>query len=90
MIASAFELVDRTNRVVRGEGLRGKWPLDFFGFTLCPDICPTTLTNITAALEDLGAAVDTLQPPLITVAPERDTPAVLKDHLVPFDPRIRT
>jgi cytochrome oxidase Cu insertion factor (SCO1/SenC/PrrC family) len=38
MIASAFELVDRTNRVVRGEGLRGKWPLDFFGFTLCPDI----------------------------------------------------
>jgi protein SCO1/2 len=54
------------------------------------DICPTTLTNITAALEDLGAAVDTLQPPLITVAPERDTPAVLKDHLVPFDPRIRT
>jgi protein SCO1/2 len=88
VIASDFELVDQTGQTVRDEDLRGKWQLVFFGFTSCPDICPTTLTNITAALEELGPAADKLQPLLITVDPERDTPAVLKNYLAPFDPRI--
>jgi protein SCO1/2 len=88
VITSDFELVDQTGRSVRDEDLRGKWQLVFFGFTSCPDICPTTLTNINAALEELGPAADRLQPLLITVDPERDTPAVLKDYLAPFDPRI--
>ena len=88
VITSEFELVDQDGRTVRGEDLRGKLQLVFFGFTTCPDICPTTLTKITAALEELGADADTLRPVLMTVDPERDTPAVLKEYLSAFDPRI--
>lgn len=88
VIRSEFELVDQTGKMVRGEDLRGKWQLVFVGFTSCPDICPTTLTNITTALEELGPAADKVQPVLITVDPERDTPPVLKEYLAAFDPRI--
>ena len=89
LIKSEFELVDQSGRPIRDEDLRGKWQLVFFGFTACPDICPTTLSNITAVLEELGPeATRDLQPLLVTVDPERDTPPVLKDYVVPFDPRI--
>ena len=88
LIVSEFELVDQDGRTVRGDDLRGKLQLVFFGFTTCPDICPTTLTRITAALEELGADADALRAVLITVDPERDTPAVLKEYLTSFDPRI--
>jgi protein SCO1 len=88
MLRSEFELVDQTGRAVRDDDLRGKWQLVFFGFTYCPDICPTTLTNISAALEGLGSVAEKLQPLLITVDPERDTPGVLKEYLTSFDPRI--
>lgn len=87
-IASDFELVDQTGRTVRDEDFRGRWQLVFFGFTSCPDVCPTTLANMTAALEELGPDADKLQPLLISVDPERDTPPVLRAYLTPFDPRI--
>jgi protein SCO1 len=88
LITSEFELVDQTGKTVRDEDLDGKWQLVFFGFTSCPDICPTTLSNVTAALEELGPTAEKLQPLLITVDPERDTPPVLKDYLTAFDARI--
>jgi protein SCO1/2 len=88
VITSEFELVDQTGKAVRDEDVDGKWQLVFFGFTSCPDICPTTLSNVTAALEELGPAVEKLQPLLITVDPERDTAPVLKQYLAAFDPRI--
>jgi protein SCO1/2 len=88
VITSEFELVDQTGKTVRDEDFDGKWQLAFFGFTSCPDICPTTLANVTAALEQLGPAAEQLQPLLITVDPERDTPPVLKEYLTAFDPRI--
>ena len=88
VITSEFELVDQTGKAVRDEDFDGKWQLVFFGFTSCPDICPTTLSNVTAALEGLGPAVEKLQPLLITVDPERDTAPVLKEYLAAFDPRI--
>ena len=87
-IKSEFELVDQTGRAVHDEDFPGKWQLVFFGFTSCPDVCPTTLGTVTAALKKLGPAAQKLQPLLITVDPERDTPSVLKDYLTPFDPRI--
>lgn len=87
-IRSEFELVDQNGRTVRSEDLRGRWQLVFVGFTSCPDICPTTLTNITAAMEELGPEADKVQPVLITVDPERDTPPVMKEYLSAFDPRI--
>jgi protein SCO1/2 len=88
VIESEFELVDQTGKTVRGEDLHGKWQLVFFGFTSCPDICPTTLANVTAALEELGPAAGKLQPLLITVDPERDTAPILEEYLTAFDPRI--
>lgn len=88
-IESEFDLVDQEGRAVRDEDLRGKWQLVFFGFTHCPDICPMALTNISAVLQELGPeATRDLQPLLVTVDPERDTPPVLKDYLASFDPRI--
>ena len=87
-ITSDFELVDQTGRPARDEDFAGKWQLVFFGFTSCPDICPTTLGTVTAALEELGPVADKLQPLLISVDPERDTPPVMKEYLTPFDPRI--
>ena len=77
-VTSEFELLDQTGRTVRDEDFHDKWLLVFFGFTACPDICPTTLTNVAAVLEELGPAAGKLQPLFITVDPERDTPPVLK------------
>ena len=88
VITSEFELVDQTGKAVRDEDFDGKWQLVFFGFTSCPDICPTTLANVTAALGELGPAAGKLQPLLITVDPERDTAPILKEYLTAFDPRI--
>jgi protein SCO1 len=88
VITSEFELVDQTGKTVRDEDFDGKWQLVFFGFTSCPDICPTTLANVTTALEELGPAAEKLQPLLVTVDPEHDTPPVLKEYLASSDPRI--
>ena len=62
LVVSEFELVDQNGAAARDEDFAGKLQLVFFGFTTCPDICPTTLTKITAALEDLGADADRLAP----------------------------
>jgi protein SCO1/2 len=88
-VTSEFELLDQTGRTVRDEDFHDKWLLVFFGFTACPDICPTTLTNVATLLEELGPAAGKLQPLFITVDPERDTPPVLEEYLTAFDPRIR-
>ena len=66
----------------------GRPTMAFFGFTWCPDVCPTTLSDISGWLEDLGPEADRLNVTLISVDPERDTPAVLSDYLANFDPRI--
>ena len=60
----------------------------FFGFTWCPDVCPTTLSDISGWLEELGPDADRLTVALISVDPDRDSPQVLGDYLVNFDPRI--
>lgn len=59
-----------------------------FGYTYCPDVCPTTLNNISVALEELGADANKLQPVFVTVDPDRDTREVLSDYLKSFDSRI--
>lgn len=60
----------------------------FFGFTFCPDVCPTTLTDLTSMMTDLGPAGDPIQVLFISVDHERDTPEKLKDYMTAFDPRI--
>jgi len=83
-IVDRFELVDQDGRAVSDATYRGKWLLIYFGYTHCPDACPTALNDIAEALDGLGAKRPMIQPLFITVDPERDTPAVLKDYTAAF------
>jgi len=84
-IGGPFRLVDQNDKTVTDEDMRGKWLLVYFGYTHCPDACPTALNDMTLALEALGEKRDEVRPVFITVDPERDTPAVLKSYLASFD-----
>jgi protein SCO1/2 len=87
-LGGPFALTDQ-NGVLRTEkDYRGKYMLVFFGYTYCPDVCPTTLAVMAAALEKLGARADRIAPVFITVDPKRDTPEKLKTYLASFGPRI--
>lgn len=84
----SFALVDHN-----GEEVSASWFLDgpllvFFGFTHCPDICPTTLARVSGWLEALEGDAAELKPVFVSIDPERDSPVLLKDYLVHFDPRI--
>ena len=80
-VGGPFQLVDQDGRPVDQTMLEGKWSLVFFGFTYCPDFCPTTLAMLAETRERLGDKADDLQIVFISVDPERDTPAALKDYL---------
>ena len=88
LIKSDFELVDHTGNPIADEDFKGGWQLVFFGFTYCPDICPTTLSTVSAVMEGLGSDGELITPLFITVDPERDTPEVMADYITNFDPRI--
>jgi protein SCO1/2 len=88
-IGGPFQLTDMSGQPVTEKSLRGKPTAVFFGFTYCPEVCPTTLTELTAWLKALGPDADKLNVVFITVDPERDTPAQLKAYLSNFDPRIQ-
>jgi protein SCO1 len=87
-VGGPFTLTAPDGTTVTDETYRGKWLLVFFGYTSCPDICPTTLSSIAAAIEELGPDAAKLQPLFITVDPERDTPEVMGSFTAAFDPRI--
>jgi protein SCO1/2 len=87
-VGGPFALIDHTGKPRTDADFRGKLLLVYFGFTYCPDICPTDLQNIGLALDKLGPAGETVQPLLITVDPERDTPAHLADYVTMFHPRL--
>lgn len=87
-VGGPFALVDQNGQAVTDQTFRGKWMLVFFGFTHCPDICPTALNDMTVALEALGPAGDKVQPVFITVDPERDTVEAMAEYVGNFDPRI--
>lgn len=88
-IGGAFQLIDTEGRPVTEKALLGKPTAVFFGFTYCPEVCPTTLAEMTAALEALGRDADRLNVVFISVDPERDTPEQMKLYLSNFDPRIK-
>lgn len=87
-IGGPFQLVDQNGRAVTDADFKGRTLLVFFGFTHCPDICPTTLFEISEVLKRLGADADKAAALFVTVDPERDTPEKLKDYLSSFHPRI--
>ena len=80
-VGGPFQLVDHNGRPVDESMLEGKWSLVFFGFTYCPDYCPTTLQALDATKRRLGDKAKDLQIVFISVDPQRDTPQALKDYL---------
>jgi cytochrome oxidase Cu insertion factor (SCO1/SenC/PrrC family) len=88
MIGGPFELTDHTGKRVSDRDYRGKYMLVFFGFTLCPDVCPTGLQVIAAALDKLGPKAEAITPIFISLDPARDTPAQLASYVQSFHPRL--
>ena len=84
-IGGPFRLVDQNGKTVTDADLKGKWSLVYFGYTHCPDACPTALNDISIALDELGPKRDAVRPVFITVDPERDTAEVLKAYVASFD-----
>ena len=87
-VGGPFELIDHTGKPRTTSDFRGKLMLVYFGFTFCPDICPTDLQAIGQTLDKLGAEADSVQPLFITVDPERDTAQHLAEYVPMFHPRL--
>jgi protein SCO1 len=84
-IGGPFKLTDQNGQVVTDEDLKGRPFLVFFGFTHCPDVCPTALFEVSEIMRALGPDADRTRALFITVDPERDTPDVMKEYLSSFD-----
>ena len=80
-----FELTDAGGNRVRAVDLRGRWLLIFFGYTSCPDLCPTALSEIAGALAQLGPLAAQVQPVFVSIDPQRDTPEALREYVRNFD-----
>lgn len=86
-IGGPFTLVDGDGKTVTDADFRGKWMLIYFGYTFCPDVCPTSLSVAAGAIDRLSPAeAAKVVPVFITVDPERDTPPVMKDYAAAFHP----
>jgi protein SCO1 len=88
-IGGPFNLIDQDGHSFSDRDLKGKTFLVFFGFTHCPDVCPTTLFEISEIMRTLGPEADRTAALFISVDPERDTPEAMKDYLSSFDPHLR-
>ena len=88
-IGGPFQLTDQAGQTVTEKSMQGHPTLIFFGFTHCPDVCPTTLFEISEVMRVMGKDADRLNAYYISVDPERDTAAAMKDYLSSFDPRLK-
>jgi protein SCO1/2 len=88
-IGGPFQLTDQSGQTVTDKNMQGRPTLIFFGFTHCPDVCPTSLFEISEVLKALGKNADRVNAYFVTVDPERDTPAAMKDYLSSFDPHLQ-
>lgn len=88
VLGGPFSMVDHTGRAVTQADYAGRNLLVYFGFTYCPDVCPTELGTIAAALDEMGTLGEQVTPMLITIDPERDTPEALADYVSRFHPRM--
>ncbi len=87
-LGGSFELVSHKGEVTTQEAFKGKYTLVYFGYSFCPDICPTGLQNIAGGLDKLGAKGENVVPVFISVDPERDTPDQLAQYVELFHPRM--
>ncbi|QLH73622.1 SCO family protein [Rhodopseudomonas palustris] len=88
-IGGAFRLTDQNGQVITEQSMKGKPTLIFFGFTRCPDVCPTSLFELSQVLGAMGPDADRINAYFVSVDPERDTPQSMKDYLSSFDPNLR-
>jgi protein SCO1/2 len=88
-IGGPFQLTDQAGQIVTEKSLQGRPTLIFFGFTHCPDVCPTSLFEISEVLRAMGEDADRVNAYFISVDPERDTDAAMKDYLSSFDPHLK-
>ena len=87
LFGGPFSLLDQDGRSRTDRDFHGRYVLVYFGYTYCPDICPTSLQEMAAALDELGNAGKAVQPVFITIDPKRDTPEVLKAYVRQFGAR---
>jgi protein SCO1 len=87
-IGGPFTLATTDGTAVTDQTYRGKWMLVYFGYTSCPNSCPTMLLDVATALKKLGSEAAQVQPLFITVDPQHDTPQVMQEYIQSFDPRI--
>jgi protein SCO1/2 len=85
--ARDFALTDHTGKPRTLADFKGKVVVMFFGYTQCPDVCPTTMAEMASVMKELGAQADQVQVLFVTIDPERDTPALLAQYVPAFDPR---
>ena len=83
-----FALTAADGKAVTERTYGGKWLIVYFGYTFCPDVCPTTLMEIAGALDKLGPRAEAVQGLFVTMDPKRDTPEILREYVKSFDPRI--
>ncbi len=88
-IGGPFQLSDQSGASVTDKSLQGRPTLIFFGFTHCPDICPTSLFEMSEVLRAMGKDADRVNAYFVSIDPERDTPAAMKDYLSSFDPHLK-
>jgi protein SCO1 len=88
-IGGPFQLTDQGGQTVTEKNLQGRPTLIFFGFTHCPDVCPTELFQVSEILRAMGSDADRVNAYFVSVDPERDTGAVMKDYLSSFDPHLK-
>jgi len=87
-IGGPFTLESGAGKIVTADDFRGKYMLVYFGYTFCPDLCPTALSAMTTALQTLGATTKDLTPVFITLDPERDTPQVMRRYTAALSPKL--
>jgi protein SCO1/2 len=88
-IGGPFQLTDQSGQAVTEKSLQGRPTLIFFGFTHCPDVCPTSLFEISEVLRAMGKDADRVNAYFVSVDPERDTAAAMKEYLSSFDPHLK-
>ena len=88
-VGGPFQLVDQNGQLHDERLLKGRWSAVFFGYTYCPDVCPTTLARLSEWMKALGPDAASIHVVFITIDPDRDTPTQLKRYLASFDPRFR-
>lgn len=87
-VRASFTLADPEGRTVTQASFKGKWLLIYFGYTHCADLCPTELADLVDALRQMGAQASRIEPIFVTIDPERDNGAYLRDYVAQFDDRL--